>query len=97
MSSISSMTHSVNGKQQKMEPKVGGLSVKIPNSGTAGPAATVTGDKHESWQMELLMERLRSKAKSSHYKSFQEMSKSVRMSLLVNNLSYKQGYSRVPY
>ncbi|KXJ81143.1 hypothetical protein RP20_CCG021633 [Aedes albopictus] len=41
-----------------------------------------SGDKHESWQMELLMERLRNKAKSSQYKSFQEMSKAVRMSLL---------------
>ncbi|XP_058828970.1 mediator of RNA polymerase II transcription subunit 1 [Topomyia yanbarensis] len=59
-------------------------------SATGGPGGVLQsksvpcsgGEKHESWQMELLMERLRSKAKSSQYKSFQEMSKSVRMSLL---------------
>lgn len=82
-SSSGVMMHSANGKQQKIEQKVGGPT-KMPNStGTAGPGtAAGIGDKHESWQMELLMERLRSKAKSSHYKSFPEMSKTVRMSLL---------------
>lgn len=80
------MMHTANGKQPKLEQKVGGPS-KMANSTTltsTGPATAASiGDKHESWQMELLMERLRSKAKSSHYKSFPEMSKTVRMSLLV--------------
>lgn len=79
-----------NGKQPKLEPKAG-ASVGTKGMGTAGgsagastgAAASVSTDKHESWQMELLMERLRGKAKSSQYKSFQDMSKSVRMSLLV--------------
>lgn len=57
-----------------------------PSAGGTGTAGKVLlgGDKHETWQMELLMERLRTKAKSAQYKSFQEMSKSVRMSLLVS-------------
>ncbi|XP_055536445.1 mediator of RNA polymerase II transcription subunit 1 [Wyeomyia smithii] len=92
--SLSSIPPSIilsnGGKQPKFEAKPGGLGSKVMTA-SAGPAAGQTknpknmpssGDKHESWQMELLMERLRSKAKSSQYKSFQEMSKSVRMSLL---------------
>ncbi|XP_058459353.1 mediator of RNA polymerase II transcription subunit 1 [Malaya genurostris] len=61
-----------------------GVSVATGESGVIQGKSTscFSGDKHESWQMELLMERLRNKAKSSQYKSFQEMSKSVRMSLL---------------
>ncbi|XP_058065412.1 mediator of RNA polymerase II transcription subunit 1 [Anopheles bellator] len=52
-------------------------------SGSGTPSKVLLGgDKHETWQMELLMERLRTKAKSAQYKSFPEMSKSVRMSLL---------------
>lgn len=38
-------------------------------------------DKGKEWQMELLMEKLRSKA--SQYKSFAETAKTVRMTLLV--------------
>lgn len=38
-------------------------------------------DKSKEWQMELLMEKLRSKA--SQYKSFAETAKTVRMTLLV--------------
>lgn len=92
---LPSMILSNGGKQPKLEPKSGGLNsaskVMAPGGGsTAGQGKLVPasgGDKHESWQMELLMERLRSKAKSSQYKSFQEMSKSVRMSLLVSGFS----------
>lgn len=40
----------------------------------------VVGDRNQSWQMELLMERLRNK--SSQQRSFAELSKSTRMSLL---------------
>lgn len=38
-------------------------------------------DKGKEWQMELLMEKIRSKA--SQYKTFAETAKSVRMTLLV--------------
>lgn len=38
-------------------------------------------DKPKEWQMELLMEKLRSKA--NQFKSFAETSKAVRMTLLV--------------
>lgn len=38
-------------------------------------------DKNKDWQLELLMEKLRSKA--SQYKSFTETSKNVRMTMLV--------------
>ncbi|XP_055601022.1 mediator of RNA polymerase II transcription subunit 1 [Uranotaenia lowii] len=76
-----------NGKQSKPDLKAGikgPISAGKSGKGIVGIAAgsLTGGDKHESWQMELLMERLRTKAKSSQYKSFQEMSKSVRMSLL---------------
>lgn len=89
-----------NGKQPKLEPKAG-ASVGTKGMGTAGGSAgTSTGaaasgstDKHESWQMELLMERLRGKAKSSQYKSFQDMSKSVRMSLLVIAFCWGFGFT----
>lgn len=70
------------GKQPKLEPKSGAVGVASAKGSASGASGSV--DKHESWQMELLMERLRSKAKSSQYKSFQEMSKAVRMSLLVS-------------
>lgn len=38
-------------------------------------------DKNKDWQLELLMEKLRSKA--SQFKSFQETAKTVRMTMLV--------------
>lgn len=69
-----------SGKPIKMEMKpIVGTTAAGKGHGGLLPGS---GDKHESWQMELLMERLRNKAKSSQYKSFQEMSKAVRMSLL---------------
>lgn len=43
------------------------------------PAAT---DKSKDWQLELLMEKLRSKA--AQFKTFPETSKSVRMAMLVS-------------
>lgn len=43
------------------------------------PSATM--DKSKDWQLELLMEKLRSKA--SQFKNFTETSKSVRMAMLV--------------
>lgn len=45
------------------------------------PDATPADSAESNWQMELLMERL--KSKSSQYKLFHEISKSMRMSLLV--------------
>lgn len=38
-------------------------------------------DKSKDWQMELMMEKLRSKA--GQFKTFQETSKNVRMTMLV--------------
>jgi len=43
-------------------------------------------DKAKEWQMELLMEKLRSKA--GQFKSFVESAKALRMSLLVCIISY---------
>lgn len=43
------------------------------------PAST---DKSEDWQLELLMEKLRSK--ESQFKTFAETSKNVRMAMLVS-------------
>lgn len=47
------------------------------------PTGSVFNDKNQKWQIELMMERLRSK--KSQYKNFQEMSKTMRMALLVIN------------
>lgn len=52
------------------------------------PAAQGTGanppvDKGKEWQMELLMEKLRSKASS--FKSFVEIAKNLRMAMLVSS------------
>lgn len=46
------------------------------------PTGSVFNDKNQKWQIELMMERLRSK--KSQYKNFQEMSKTMRMALLVS-------------
>lgn len=43
-------------------------------------------DKNKDWQLELLMEKLRSKA--SQLKSFSEISKNVRMTMLVGYVLY---------
>jgi hypothetical protein len=43
-------------------------------------------DKAKEWQMELLMEKLRSKA--GQFKSFVESAKALRMSLLASICSY---------
>lgn len=42
-------------------------------------------DKSKDWQLELLMEKLRSKA--SQFKSLTEMAKTVRMAMLVGYVS----------
>lgn len=62
-----------------------GTNFLIFFKGTGGPQQRPTGsvfnDKNQKWQIELMMERLRSK--KSQYKPFQEMSKTMRMALLV--------------
>lgn len=51
------------------------------------PTGSVFNDKNQKWQIELMMERLRSK--KSQYKNFQEMSKTMRMALLVSLFFFK--------
>lgn len=43
-------------------------------------------DKTKDWQLELLMEKLRSKA--AQYKNFTETSKNVRMTMLVGYVHF---------
>lgn len=66
--------------------KNNGNKIYIFFKGTGVPQSRPTGsvfnDKNQKWQIELMMERLRSK--KSQYKNFQEMSKTMRMALLVS-------------
>lgn len=60
---------------------------KFYNLGGQPPATGGSGmDKGKEWQMELLMEKLRSKA--STFKPLVETAKNLRMAMLVSDLQY---------
>lgn len=50
------------------------------------PSSSANQDKSKDWQLELLMEKLRSK--TVQFKTFTETSKNVRMAMLVSFIVY---------
>ncbi|EGI60674.1 hypothetical protein G5I_11094 [Acromyrmex echinatior] len=54
-----------------------------PHAGQPSPGGGSASDKGKEWQMEFLMEKLRSK--SSTYKPLMETAKNMRMAMLVSD------------
>lgn len=60
-----------------------GFSI-VAGATAAGMAPQTAIDKNKDWQLELLMEKIRSKA--AQFKNFQDISKNVRMTMLVRTI-----------
>lgn len=56
----------------------------VAGAAAAAMAPQTAIDKNKDWQLELLMEKIRSKA--AQFKNFQDISKNVRMTMLVSTM-----------